>query len=82
MNNDEPQPENNKPKYKGKYRIDSTRLPAWNYASDGGYFITICTDGKKYFFGEVCRVKCSDRQLEKLLRNCGTRFLIIFLIAG
>ena len=53
MNNYDPQPKNNKPKYKGKYRIDSTRLPAWNYASDGGYFITICTDGKKYFFGEV-----------------------------
>jgi REP element-mobilizing transposase RayT len=53
MNNDAPQPNNNKPKYKGKYRIDSTRLPAWNYASDGGYFVTICTDGRKCFFGEV-----------------------------
>lgn len=53
MNNDDPQPQNNKPKYKGKYRIDSTRLPAWNYASNGGYFVTICTDGKKCFFGEV-----------------------------
>ena len=57
MNNYDPQPKNNKPKYKGKYRIDSTRLPAWNYASDGGYFITICTDGKKYFFGEVVQGK-------------------------
>jgi putative transposase len=53
MNNDESQPENNKPKYKGKYRIDSTRLPAWNYASNAGYFVTICTHGKKCFFGEV-----------------------------
>ncbi|MDZ8183737.1 MAG: transposase [Nostoc sp. ChiSLP02] len=53
MNNDAPPPQNSNPKYKGKYRIDSTRLPAWNYASDGGYFVTICTDRKKYFFGEV-----------------------------
>ncbi|WP_225225943.1 transposase [Komarekiella delphini-convector] len=53
MNNYDPQPKNNKPKYKSKYRIDSTRLPAWNYASNGGYFVTICTDGKKCFFGEV-----------------------------
>jgi REP element-mobilizing transposase RayT len=53
MNNDAPQPKNNKPKYKDKYRSDSTRLPAWNYASNAGYFITICTDGKKCFFGEV-----------------------------
>ncbi|MHC0065598.1 transposase [Nostoc sp. UIC 10890] len=51
MNND-PQPEK-KPKYKGKYRIDSTRLPAWSYASNAGYFVTICTDGKKCFFGEI-----------------------------
>jgi len=55
MNNDTPQPQNSEPKYKGKYRIDSTRLPAWNYASDGGYFVTICTDGKKCFFGEVVK---------------------------
>ncbi|GAX39125.1 hypothetical protein NIES4075_00760 [Tolypothrix sp. NIES-4075] len=53
MNNYEPQPKNNKPKYKGKYRVDSTRLPAWNYASNGGYFVTICTEGRKCFFGEV-----------------------------
>ncbi|MBX9252588.1 transposase [Desmonostoc muscorum CCALA 125] len=53
MNNDEPQSKNDKPKYKGKYRIDSTRLPAWSYASNAGYFVTICTDGKKCFFGEV-----------------------------
>ncbi len=53
MNNDAPQQKNNKPKYKDKYRIDSTRLPAWNYATDAAYFVTICTDRKKYFFGEV-----------------------------
>ncbi|MEH1802962.1 MAG: transposase [Nostoc sp.] len=53
MNNDESQPENNKPKYKGKYRIDSTRLPAWSYANNAGYFVTICTHGKKCFFGEI-----------------------------
>ncbi|MEH2031156.1 MAG: transposase [Nostoc sp.] len=53
MNHYDPQPENNKPKYKGKYRIDSTRLSAWSYVSNAGYFITICTNGKKCFFGEV-----------------------------
>ena len=53
MNNYDPQPKNNKPKYKGKYRVDSTRLPAWSYATSGQYFVTICTDGRKCFFGEV-----------------------------
>ncbi|WP_238845660.1 transposase [Nostoc edaphicum] len=28
-------------------------MPAWSYASNAGYFITICTDDKKCFFGEV-----------------------------
>ncbi|MGV0107414.1 Transposase IS200-like domain-containing protein [Nostoc sp. DSM 114160] len=53
MNHYDPQPQNNKPKYKGKYRIDSTRLPAWSYASNAGYFVTICTDAKKCFFGDI-----------------------------
>ncbi len=53
MNNDYPQPNNNPPKYNGKYRIDSVRLPAWNYATNGAYFPTICTKGKQCFFGEV-----------------------------
>lgn len=53
MNNYDPELKNDKAKYKGKYRIDSTRLPAWNYASNGAYFLTLCTQGKKYFFGEV-----------------------------
>lgn len=42
-----------KPKYKNKYRIESTRLPCWNYATPGGYFITICTYQKQCFFGEI-----------------------------
>jgi putative transposase len=40
-------------KYKGKYRIESPRLPSWDYASPGFYFITICTQAKAPYFGEV-----------------------------
>jgi hypothetical protein len=40
-------------KYKGKYRIESTRLPSWDYASPGFYFVTICTQAKAPYFGEV-----------------------------
>lgn len=36
-----------------KYRIKSTRLPEWNYSSDWWYYVTICVDKYKYFFGEV-----------------------------
>ncbi|WP_414621403.1 transposase [Calothrix sp. CCY 0018] len=31
------------PKFKGKYRIESTRLPDRDYAANGWYFVTICT---------------------------------------
>ncbi|MBL0051771.1 MAG: transposase [Bacteroidetes bacterium] len=40
-------------KFKNKYRIPSARLQTWDYASDGFYFITICTKNRKHFFGEI-----------------------------
>lgn len=40
-------------KFKNKYRIPSTRLQNWNYGAMGAYFITICTEKRGYFFGEI-----------------------------
>ncbi len=40
-------------KYKNKYRIPSARLQSWNYARSGAYFITICTQNKEHWFGEI-----------------------------
>jgi REP element-mobilizing transposase RayT len=40
-------------KFLGKYRIKSARLPGWNYAADGFYFVTICTKNRVNFFGEI-----------------------------
>ena len=31
----------------------STRLPGYDYSQDGWYFITICTQSRKYMFGEI-----------------------------
>ena len=39
--------------YQEKYRIKSTRLPYWNYSSDGWYFVTICIKNRMKYFGEV-----------------------------
>ncbi|MBI3742464.1 MAG: transposase [Chloroflexi bacterium] len=39
--------------YKGKYRIESTRLKGWDYSSAGFYFVTICARDRECFFGEV-----------------------------
>ena len=39
--------------YKNKYQIESTRLREWDYSADGYYFVTICTENKECFFGDV-----------------------------
>lgn len=40
-------------KFAGKYRIPSARAAWWDYAADATYFVTICTDEKRHFFGRV-----------------------------
>ncbi len=39
--------------FKQKYRIESTRLKGWNYASAGYYFVTICTHQRQCVLGQV-----------------------------
>ena len=39
--------------FQNKYRIESTRFKGWNYASEGSYFITICTRDRYNLFGRV-----------------------------
>ncbi|MBE9036745.1 transposase [aff. Roholtiella sp. LEGE 12411] len=43
----------NKPRFKGKYRVESIRLPNRNYAANGWYFLTICTSDRFHFFGDI-----------------------------
>jgi len=40
-------------KYQNKYRIKSARLEGYDYSRVGLYFVTICTDGMKHYFGEI-----------------------------
>ena len=39
--------------FNNRYRIQSARLPDWDYAANGMYFITICTKNKEKFFGSL-----------------------------
>jgi len=39
--------------YRGKYRVESTRLKGWDYAANGWYFVTVCTRGRECFFGRI-----------------------------
>ncbi|WP_298307621.1 transposase [Flavobacterium sp.] len=40
-------------KFKNKYRIPSARLQTWDYSNNGAYFITICTQNREHFFGNI-----------------------------
>jgi REP element-mobilizing transposase RayT len=39
--------------FKSKYRIESARMPSWDYGSNASYFITICVHEMRHLFGEV-----------------------------
>jgi REP element-mobilizing transposase RayT len=40
-------------KYKNKYRIPTNRLQGYDYGSNGCYFVTICTQNRVHYFGEI-----------------------------
>ncbi|MXO03194.1 transposase [Flavobacterium sp. HBTb2-11-1] len=40
-------------KFQNKYRISSIRAKWWDYGWNGAYFITICTQDRKHYFGEI-----------------------------
>ncbi len=50
-------------KFNDKYRIRTSRLQNWNYASIGYYCVTICTYNRTNYFGEIADGKM---QLSKI----------------
>jgi len=40
-------------KFQNKYRIASARLQTWDYGWNAAYFVTICTQDREYFFGNI-----------------------------
>lgn len=40
-------------KYKNKYRVESHRMPNWDYSDNGIYFLTICVNNRLCLFGNV-----------------------------
>jgi REP element-mobilizing transposase RayT len=44
-------------KFKNKYRIPSARLSNWDYSSNAAYFLTICTENREHYFGNIINAK-------------------------
>lgn len=40
-------------KFQNKYRTQSTRLQKWDYGWNAAYFVTICIQDRKHFFGDI-----------------------------
>jgi len=49
-------------KYKGKYRIPSARLAAWDYGANAAYFVTICTAEHICYFGKITKNTAVETQ--------------------
>ncbi len=39
--------------YRNRYRVESARLSGRDYAAPGWYFVTICTNDRRHWFGEI-----------------------------
>jgi putative transposase len=53
-------------KFKGKYRVESTRLKGYDYSSEGHYFITICANEMQHFFGRIINGEMHLSEIGKL----------------
>ena len=55
--------------FQNRYRISSARA-IWHNYNGGLYFITICTQGREHYFGEIVR-NGTDEQPQMILSNVG-----------
>jgi len=56
--------------FKNKYRIESTRLPGWDYSNSGYYFVTICTRKKEPLLGKIVDGILSETPQSKITLEC------------
>ncbi|MCF7809127.1 MAG: transposase [Candidatus Marinimicrobia bacterium] len=56
-------------KYRGLYRVASSRLHKWDYRSNSAYFVTICTKGSRHFFGHVTKGQIQLSEIGKIAQE-------------
>lgn len=66
--------------FKEIYRIESTRLNGWDYGASGWYFLTICTDQKRFYF-EDSRIKTvAEKYWQEISKHFPVAFLGDFVV--
>ncbi len=58
--------------YKGEYRVETTRLQDHTY-NDWVYFVTICTQERRYYFGEINEIGEPIMQLTEIGKICSQK---------
>jgi len=56
-------------KFKDKYRIQSTRMPGWDYSRGGKYYVTICTRNRVCYFGDVINGEMRLNEIGKIVND-------------
>ena len=55
--------------FKDKYRVESIRLPGYDYSQPGTYFITIVTHNRQCFFGNIVDGEMMLNEFGVLVKN-------------
>lgn len=55
--------------FRNKYRISSARMQNWDYGSNAAYFITICTQNRECYFGNIAEQKMELNNTGKIAKN-------------
>jgi len=53
-----------------RYKNIPLRAPWWDYARDSAYFITICTDHRQRYFGDIVQGKMEPSPVGTIAINC------------
>ncbi|MBP1629529.1 MAG: Transposase like protein [Bacteroidetes bacterium] len=56
-------------KFQNKYRIPSARLQGWDYGQNGAYFVTICTQNRECYFGDILEGKMILSEMGMIARD-------------
>jgi putative transposase len=56
--------------FRGKYRVETTRLPHWDYSTPGYYFVTVCTHDRGYLFGDIRDGKMRLNEFGEIVSDC------------
>ncbi len=57
-------------RFQNKYRIESARLKQWDYGWNASYFVTICTQGRICFFGDVVNNEMVLNDIGSIAQDC------------